>query len=70
MDADGAHAEVGHLDGWGRGLFDGSNALYFMRSRGTTGAHTARWIVRGAGVLQISARSCRIGVVGRTVELG
>ncbi len=35
-----AHREIGHLDGWGRGLFDGSGALYYTCTRGTTGART------------------------------
>ena len=31
-DPDLAHREIGHLDGWGRGLFDGSGALYYTRT--------------------------------------
>ena len=48
-----AHREIGHLDGWGRGLFDGSGALYYTRTRGTTGARTLSWVVRGRGVVSL-----------------
>ena len=62
-DPDLAHREIGHLDGWGRGLFDGSGALYYTRTRGTTGARTLSWVVRGRGVRQpvASARAASDG---------
>jgi hypothetical protein len=65
-----AHREVGHLDGWGRGLFDGSGALYYMQSRGTTGARTVSWVVRGHGAMTVRAGSCRVGWVTRRIEIG
>ena len=55
-DPDLAHREIGHLDGWGRGLFDGSGALYYTRTRGTTGARTLSWVVRGRGCGQPADR--------------
>jgi hypothetical protein len=68
-DADLAHREVGHLDGWGRGLFDGSGALYYTRTRGTTGARTLSWVVRGRGVLSLKIGSCRVGWTTREIEI-
>ena len=56
-----AHATLGHLDGWGRGLYDGSGALYFQRSRGNTGEARVRVLVRGAGTLTLRVGSCRVG---------
>jgi hypothetical protein len=46
-------------DGWGRGLFDGSGALYYTRTRGTTGARTVSSVVRGRGVVSLRVGSCR-----------
>ena len=70
VDAAQAHRSLGHLAGWGRGLYSGDGALYFLRSKGTVSARTSRWTVRGAGRLKVGFRSCRTGEVGCTVEVG
>jgi hypothetical protein len=64
-----AHREIGHLDGWGRGLFDGSGALYAVGTRGTTGARTVSWVVRGRGTMTVRAGSCRVGWVTRRIDI-
>jgi hypothetical protein len=69
-DASQTRREVGHLEGWGRGLFSGDGALYFMRSKGSVSARTLVWTVRGEGTLEVAFRSCRTGEVGCTVEVG
>ncbi|HRG97021.1 MAG TPA: hypothetical protein PLR99_12280, partial [Polyangiaceae bacterium] len=61
VDAADARATLGHLDGWGRGLYDGSGALYFQRSRGNTGEARVRLLVRGEGALTLRVGSCRVG---------
>jgi hypothetical protein len=61
---------LGHLDGWGRGLFDGTTALYHARSRGSTGKKTVAVMVRGRGALQLRAGACRVGWVERSVPIG
>ena len=68
-DPDLAHREIGHLDGWGRGLFDGSGALYYTRTRGTTGARTMSWVVRGRGVVSLKVGSCRVGWTTRDIQI-
>jgi len=68
-DPDLAHREIGHLDGWGRGLFDGSGALYYTRTRGNTGSHTLSWVVRGRGVVSLRVGSCRVGWTTRNIEI-
>ena len=68
-DPDLAHREIGHLDGWGRGLFDGSGALYYTRTRGNTGSHTVSWVVRGRGVVSLRIGSCRVGWTTRDIEV-
>ena len=62
--------EVGHLDGWGRGKYDGGGALYHMRSRGNTGAKTLSWTLRGKGVATVRIGSCRTGWITKRVEVG
>ena len=64
-----AHREVGHLDGWGRGLFDGSAALYLMRSRGNTSSRTLSWVVEGEGTLRVRIGSCRVGWIEETIRI-
>jgi hypothetical protein len=68
VDAGHAHRELGHLDGWGRGLF-GNAALFYLRSRGNTGSRTAEWIVRGAGTFTVRVGSCRTGYIERKVTV-
>lgn len=58
-----AHVNLGHLDGWGRGKFDGESALFFQRSRGSTSTATARWRVVGGGSLSVVVGSCRVGEI-------
>ncbi|TSA16723.1 MAG: peptidase M14 [Betaproteobacteria bacterium] len=68
-DSDLAHREIGHLDGWGRGLFDGMGALYYTLTRGTTGARTLSWVVRGSGVVSLRVGSCRVGWTTRDISI-
>jgi hypothetical protein len=68
-DPDLAHREIGHLDGWGRGLFGGTGALYYMQTRGTTGARTVSWVVRGRGVVSLKVGSCRVGWTLRDIQI-
>ena len=65
-----ARQEVGHLDGWGRGKYDGTGALYHMRSRGNTGAKTLSWTLRGKGLATVRIGSCRTGWITKRVEVG
>ncbi|HET9045756.1 MAG TPA: M14 family metallopeptidase [Casimicrobiaceae bacterium] len=65
-----AHREIGHLDGWGRGLFDGSGALYYAYTRGTTGARTFKWTLRGKGSIDLKVGSCRVGWTSQKVNIG
>ncbi len=65
----GARLEVGHLAGWGRGLFGGAEALYFMRSSGGGNARTLTMAVRGRGRLRLGVESCRTGRIETVVEV-
>ena len=52
---------VGHLEGWGRGLFDDSSALYFQRSKGSVSRKTVRFVVQGKGRVKIEISNPRMG---------
>ncbi len=77
VDADGCtladpgdrHRAVGHLDGWGRGLHDGTGALYYMRSRGNTSSRTLTFTVTGSGSLRLRVGSSRTGWIERVVDI-
>lgn len=61
--------EVGHLDGWGRGLHSGEFALYFQRSRGSVSARTLGWTVKGSGVLVVRVGNARVGFSESRIEV-
>ncbi len=61
--------EIGHLDGWGRGLYGGAS-LIFQRSRGNLGTRVVEQVVRGRGSLRVRVGACRAGWVEATVEIG
>jgi hypothetical protein len=69
VDPHAARREVGHLDGWGRGKFGDGSALFWQRSRGSTGSRTIRWIVRGRGHVTIRVGACRTGWIERRIEI-
>jgi hypothetical protein len=64
-----ARREIGHLDGWGRGLYDGSDAIYYLSSRGNTGSRTLSYVVRGHGRLSVRVGSCRTGWMEQEIEI-
>ena len=59
--------EVGHLEGWGRGLF--ASSIFYQRSRGTVSSRTVSFVVRGKGTLKITARGLRVGAVTREISV-
>jgi hypothetical protein len=69
---DGMHPfrrEIGHLDGWGRGLFGEEAAPYFQGSRGSTSRRRLSWVVRGRGELTLRVGACRVGEVIRRLTV-
>ncbi len=60
---------LGHLDGWGRGLFFDTAGFHFQRSRGNSHERRVSWLVRGRGEVRIHVGSCRIGKTTRVVEI-
>jgi hypothetical protein len=64
-----ARREIGHLDGWGRGLHEAAESIYFQRSRGSTGRRILTYVVRGRGLLDLRVGSCRTGWIGLSEEI-
>lgn len=62
-----AHVELGHLEGWGRGLGDPGQAIFYPRTPGSASSRTVRFAVRGEGRVTLRASSPRTGA--RTVTL-
>ncbi len=61
--------EIGHLEGWGRGLYDPSSALFHQRSRGSVSRRTIACVARGRGMLHLRIGSCRMGWIDHAVEI-
>lgn len=64
-----AHRELGHLDGWGRGLYDGTASFGHMQSRGSTSAKTTAWVLRGKGRVTLRVGSCRVGHIEKKIDI-
>jgi hypothetical protein len=58
--------EIGHLDGWGLGLYGGPN-VFMPWTRGNGHERFVTLVVEGRGALQVKVGSCRVGY--RTLEV-
>lgn len=67
--ADDRRRELGHLEGWGRGLYASQHGLGYAYSAGRGAARTASFLVRGQGRLVLRAGSCRTGWLDGLVEV-
>lgn len=67
LDPASAHAEIGHLDGWGRG--PGETSIFWAWTRGTTGRRVLRWTVQGTGRVKLRVGACRVGWQELEVEV-
>ncbi|MEZ4224413.1 MAG: M14 family metallopeptidase [Polyangiaceae bacterium] len=62
--------ELGHLDGWGRGVGSRDMVFHVPRSRGSTARASAEWTVSGSGIVEVKVHSPRLGEYTKRVELG
>ena len=69
---DAAHAKraIGHLDGWGRGLFSGAGTILWPTGKGNGSEKTVAVVVKGTGTVTLRAGSSRVGWVEQTIEIG
>jgi murein tripeptide amidase MpaA len=69
VDPGDALREIGHLEGWGRGLGSGETVLAYARSRGTTSRAVLTYAVQGHGTLELRIGSCRTGWIVHREEV-
>ena len=61
-----AIVEIGHLDGWGAGLYGGPS-IFMPWTRGNAHERYLTIVAKGKGTLSVKVGSCRVGY--RTVEV-
>ncbi|HEX4513337.1 MAG TPA: hypothetical protein VH054_07365, partial [Polyangiaceae bacterium] len=66
--ASDARVEAGHLDGWGRGLYDASTSIFHARSKGSLSRKVVSFTGEGKGVLHITAKGLRVGAAHVAIE--
>jgi len=67
IDARDARLEVGHLEGWGRGLY--AEFIFYLQSRGSVSRRTVSLPVRGSGRLRVRAKGLRVGEVVKEIAV-
>lgn len=67
LDPRDARNEVGHLEGWGRGLFN--EYIFYQRSRGSVSRRTVSVPVRGTGRVRVRAKGLRVGEVVKEIAV-
>lgn len=61
--------EIGHLEGWGSGLYAGAN-IFFPWTRGNVHEKFVTLVVEGRGKLQVKVGSCRVGYSLLEMDVG
>ena len=67
IDPRDARVEVGHLEGWGRGLYN--EYIFYQRSRGSVSRRTVSIPVRGKGRLRVRAKGLRVGELVQEIAI-
>jgi len=60
--------EIGHLDGWGSGLYNGAN-IFMPWTRGNAHEKFVTLVVEGKGKLMVKVGSCRVGYRSMEIEI-
>jgi hypothetical protein len=64
-----ARVEAGHLEGWGRGLFDASSSIFHARSKGSGSRRVVSFTGEGHGPLHVRASGLRVGSAHLSLEV-
>jgi hypothetical protein len=67
IDPRDARTEVGHLEGWGRGLYN--QYIFYQRSRGSVSRRTVSIPVQGRGKVRVRARGLRVGEIVQEITV-
>jgi hypothetical protein len=62
-------AEIGHLQGWGSGLY-GGGSVFSPTTHGNGHERFVTLVVRGAGRVWVEVSSCRTGTLSLTLPVG
>jgi len=68
IDPRDARTEVGHLEGWGRGLYN--EYIFYQRSRGSVSRRSVSIPVQGRGKVRVRAKGLRVGEVVQEINIG
>jgi hypothetical protein len=60
--------EIGHLDGWGQGLYNGAN-VFFPWTRGNVHEKFVTLVVEGKGKLKVKVGSVRVGYLEKEIAV-
>ncbi|MGZ5661011.1 MAG: hypothetical protein ACXWG6_06560, partial [Usitatibacter sp.] len=60
--------EIGHLDGWGQGLYNGAN-VFFPWTRGNVHEKFVTLVVEGKGKLRVKVGSVRVGYLEKEIAV-
>ena len=61
--------DIGHLEGWGRGLYNGVN-IFFPWTRGNVHEKFVTLVAQGRGKLRVKVGSVRVGYRAIEIEIG
>ncbi len=64
-----AMVELGHLDGWGQGIFNGPT-IFAPHTRGNAHEKFVSLLVEGSGTLKVNVGSCRVGFQALELRVG
>jgi hypothetical protein len=67
VDPRDARNEVGHLEGWGRGLYN--QYIFYQRSKGSVSRRSVSVPVRGTGRVRVRAKGLRVGEVVKEIAV-
>ena len=62
--------EIGHLGGWGRGLFGAATVVPYPRSQGDAPRRSLSWVLQGRGSATVQVGCGRTGWLSAPVQIG
>ena len=70
LDAPRTMFDLGHLEGWGKGLQASSQAIFFQTSGGSDGSKSITFTTSGKGTVHVRVGSRRTGFITHEIHVG